>query len=774
MFPLQTLMVVLIAVYIGLLSPTLTGFSGRWSAPRDLWLVTAVMVLAVIIMTLRALLLPATRAAWACFAAAAACWTAANVYYLVVVRVQMPMPDPPWSDIGFFAFYPFAWCGIAILLRGGGRGHASLWLDGLVAGLAAAAATAVALPAIVTATGGHFGTIATNLSYPVADVVLLSVVVCVYASYGWRPPLMWLLLGLGLAALALSDGAYLLRNTSGVGHPGTLWDSGWTIGLAAFALAAGRPESAKPHAPRTGKVALVLPSLSGLLGLGLLTYGSLDHLPRATVVLAAGCVLSGLAKAALTVRDTQALGAARRQANTDDLTGLANRRHFYLFVASALDGPPDRQVALMVIDLNRFKQVNDSLGHHVGDNLLRLVGQRLEGCLRPGDLLARLGGDEFAVIVVDVDRATAENMAKRLRDALQAPFQLEEVTLRLDASFGVALTPEHGREVEQLLQRADRAMYHAKSSGSGTETYCRERDGNVADRLGVTDELRTALYTDQLVVHYQPKLTLATGEVVGVEALVRWNHPDRGLVLPDEFLPLAEASGLMPALTTVVLDQALRQCAAWRADGIELSVAVNLSASDLLDTELPSLIRSLLANLGLPASALHLEITETMLLTELDRDLSIPVLESLSQMGLRMAIDDYGTGYSSLAYLAELPVHDLKLDKSFIRIMDGHGRPARRARSIVTSTIALAHGLGLGFIAEGVETASSLAELTELGCETVQGYFLARPLPAPELIKWLQTHRQRTPPALSPTSDQGPAPGSPCHGDNARPVTIHM
>jgi diguanylate cyclase (GGDEF)-like protein len=402
----------------------------------------------------------------------------------------------------------------------------------------------------------------------------------------------------------------------------------------------------------------------------------------------------------------------------------------------ALDVPiADCRLAVIVIDLDRFKQINDSLGHHVGDTLINLVGQRLTGVLRSGDLLARLGGDEFAVIVAGADAGAAQSAAKRLRDALQAPFVLDELTLHLDASFGVALVPDHGDDVDQLLQRADLAMYQAKATGSGLETYAHDRDGNIEDRLVATEELRKALYDDQLVLHYQPKLTVATGKIAGVEALVRWQHPERGLVYPDQFLPLAEAAGLMPALTTVVIDQALRQCAAWRADGIELSVAVSLSASDLLDAELPALVHALLSNLDLPPSALHLEITETVLVSDDER--SLQVLERLNRSGLRVAIDDYGTGYSSLAYLAKLPVHDLKLDQSFIETMDGHGVEARRATSIVTSTIALARGLGLGFIAEGVETASSLAELTELGCETVQGYYLSRPLPAAALMAWL-------------------------------------
>jgi diguanylate cyclase len=731
---LLALMLGLLAVEVAVLTPPVRGLQSHWSAPRDLWLATAVLVLSVVITAMRGVLIPHERAAWLCLAAAGTCWTAASVYFRLVGRLHTGPPSPTWTDVGRLAFYPFAWCGIALLLRKHrSQIHANLWLDGLVGGLGASAAAAVALPAIVTATGGPF---ATNLSYPVADLVLLATVVGAFGLFGWKPPPVWLLLGVGMVAFSLSDTVHLLQAAAGSYRPGTSLDAGWRIGLVLPALAAWRPESAKAQTRPAGRMTLVVPLLSSLFGLGLLTYGSVGRLPVTTVVLAAGCVLTGLARTALTLRDVTALGTARREALTDDLTGLANRRHFYSRLAQALEVPiADRQLAVMVIDLDRFKQVNDSLGHRVGDTLIQLVGQRLAGALRAGDLLARLGGDEFAVIVAGVDRGQAEAATKRLRDALQGPFVLDELTLHLDASFGVALVPEHGDDVDQLIQRADLAMYKAKSTGSGRETYAHDRDRNVNDGLVTTEELRTALYNEQLILHYQPKLTVATGKIAGVEALVRWQHPQRGLVYPDQFLPLAETAGLMPALTTVVLDQALRQCAAWRADGVELSVAVNLSASDLLDTELPSLIHSLLANLDLPPSALHVEITETVLLSDGER--SLRVLERLNQLGLRVAIDDYGTGYSSLAYLAKLAVHDLKLDQSFIQTMDGDGVAARRAASIVTSTIALARGLGLGFIAEGVETATSLARLTELGCETVQGYYLSRPLPALELMAWL-------------------------------------
>jgi diguanylate cyclase len=283
-------------------------------------------------------------------------------------------------------------------------------------------------------------------------------------------------------------------------------------------------------------------------------------------------------------------------------------------------------------------------------------------------------------------------------------------------------------------------MDRARSSGTGVEIYSPQPDGRIDDRLTMTEALRTALYDeDQFVLHYQPKLTLATGRVSGVEALVRWRQP-RGLLFPDQFLPLAEAAGLMPALTTVVLDQALRQCAAWRSVGLDLSVAVNLSTSDLLDPELPVLIDALLTNLSVPPSALHLEITESVVMRDPARSLS--TLERLDALGVRLAVDDYGTGYASLAYLSTLPVHDLKLDKSFVIAMGGDGQDAERARSIVASTVTLSDALGLDLIAEGVETAEILTQLRELGCTAAQGYHISRPLTATALTAWLEAREQ--------------------------------
>ena len=735
---LRRALVVAAVVYLAWHLPPFAGAAGANQA-RDVWLDTAVLLMTVALTASRALLVPDNRVAWGCLGAASACWLAGNVYFLLVVRHQHPMPSPSWADAGFLAFYPFVWCAVILLLRRQAKSlPAGVWLDGLVGGLAAAALTsALVLRPILAATGGAPAMVATNLSYPAADLLLLAMLAGVYSLFGWRPPRQWLLLGGGLASFAISDTAYLFRTATNTFVLGTPWDAGWPLGLGLVALGAwSRPTRDKRLVRLEGAGALLVPLLCGLLGLGLLSYGCFVPLPRVSVALATACAVGALMRTVLTFRELQTLAQVRRDAATDDLTGLANRRQFYSLLTEAFaDRSDDHQLAVLLIDLDRFKDVNDSLGHHVGDALLQLVGQRLAQNLRTGDVLGRLGGDEFAALIDNGQTGEAAVVvAKRLRDALQAPFSIEGFTLHIDASIGVALHGGPGEDGETLLRHADVAMYQAKATGTGWHTYSPELDASGTDRFSTTEALRTALFEDQLVLHYQPKLELASGEVVGVEALVRWQHPQRGLIYPDEFLPLAEAAGLMAALTTVVLDQALRQCAAWRASGRELSVAVNLSPSNLLDQEFPSLIDALLASLDLPASALDLEITESVIMTNPER--SLAVLDQLHARGLRLAVDDYGAGYSSLTYLSALPVSDLKLDKSFAIAMAGQGASAARARSIVQSTVTLAGALGLDLIAEGAETAEVLQALTDLGCTRAQGYHIARPQPAGELDQW--------------------------------------
>ena len=376
--------------------------------------------------------------------------------------------------------------------------------------------------------------------------------------------------------------------------------------------------------------------------------------------------------------------------------------------------------------------------------MLVQVGARLSDQLRTGDLLARLGGDEFAILLQDAGHEQAVAVAVKLRAALAESFAIHDIALHTSVSVGIALFPDHGLDLSSLLRRADIAMYKAKTSGAGQHVYDSADDADDATRLQTVEELRTALTTDQLVVHYQPKVDLDTGEVNSVEALVRWDHPTRGLLYPDAFLDLVEESGLMPNLTQVVLEIALDQAATWHAQGRPLTVAVNLSASSLVDADLPNHVASMLTARQLSPDALQLEITEEFLMA--DRDRARDILTRLRHSGVQISVDDYGTGYSSLSYLRDLPVDELKLDRSFVFPMADDARAA----ALVASTIDLAHSLGLRMVAEGVETEVAYGELARLGCDQAQGYYMSRPVPAAELDHWLNNRHPTDQPDKTP------------------------
>jgi diguanylate cyclase (GGDEF)-like protein len=411
----------------------------------------------------------------------------------------------------------------------------------------------------------------------------------------------------------------------------------------------------------------------------------------------------------------------RHQAVHDALTGLPNRTLLHRRAKRALRG--QEPGAMLLIDLDRFKEVNDTLGHDYGDELLVEVATRLGGALRDEDTLARLGGDEFAVLLRGLPhRGAVADLAGRLQDALRRPIALRGVAVELEASIGVALYPDHGTTVGELLQRADVAMYEAKRGRTGIATYSAERDPYSADRLGLLAELRHAIAEDELVLHYQPKVALATGAVVGVEALVRWQHPTRGLLSPDEFVPLAERTGAVADLTRWVVDKALAQQREWN-----IPVAVNLAAANVVDLNLPDAIAALLERHGVPGHQLECEISEHTVMADPKR--VSEVLDRLRALGVRLSLDDFGTGHSSLSYLKRLPLDEVKIDRSFVSGMMQDENDA----VIVRSTIDLARNLGLEVVAEGVETAEIMGELAALNCDIAQGFYISRPLPAQAL-----------------------------------------
>jgi diguanylate cyclase len=577
--------------------------------------------------------------------------------------------------------------------------------------------------------------------------------------------LSWLDAAMGASAaagLAVSMQAGAAPAVAAAGAVGGMalsrWRPGWSVLLAvvgvtalamgvtaapvaAVALAAAawvRQPPAEPG-PEFSPIVLSAILISATVSLALLVVGQFAEISTVAVALAIVTVLAGMARAGLTV--VERLRESHHQAITDDLTGLANRRHLVDRLRTAIDSAAEEggELALLLIDLDGFKELNDTLGHSAGDEVLRQIGPRLSEILRANDTLARLGGDEFAVVLAPGDEATASAAGLRLRASLERSFEVGGIRVHIDASVGIALFPEHASEALGLLQRADVAMYQAKRMRTGHEVYLRTRDRHSPQRLALVGELHGALEAGQLILHYQPKADLRTGAVGGVEALVRWEHPERGLLGPTHFLPLVEQSGLTRALTTFVLDRALEEIGERRHSGFDLDVAVNLGPADLLDLGLPSEVERVLRHRGFAPEHLQLEISEDVVMADVER--TVDVLHRLRAIGVRTALDDFGAGHTALGHLKQLDLDALKIDRSFVMRLTQDERDA----AIVHSLIDLGRRLGLRVVAEGVDSRQAWKLLANWGCDEAQGYLLGRPMPAPELTQWLRQLAQRRP-----------------------------
>ncbi len=418
----------------------------------------------------------------------------------------------------------------------------------------------------------------------------------------------------------------------------------------------------------------------------------------------------------------------------DSLTGMPNRMLFQIRLAESIELARENGegLAVMLMDLDHFKEINDTLGHHFGDMLLQEIGPRLSTVLRERDLMARLGGDEFGIVLPDVpDRGVVTRIADRLIEELETPVTVEGLALDISGSIGIAVFPEMANDAESLMRRADVAMYAAKETNGGYELYDDELDRHNPQRLTLVGQVRPALEANEFAMYYQPKVRLADGRVAGAEALIRWEHPSLGMVMPDDFIPLVEKTVLLRPLTSYVMEHVLKQWRAWADEGIRIPVSINISTRSLLDQELPAEAAAHLSRWDVPPAFLRMELTESFLMADSGR--SAAVLDGLSDVGIGLSVDDFGTGYSSLSYLKRLPIEEIKIDRSFVMQMHVDANDFM----IVRATVDLGRNLGLRVVAEGVEDLPTFDRLAEFGCDEAQGYYIARPMPAAEFTRWL-------------------------------------
>jgi diguanylate cyclase (GGDEF)-like protein len=553
-----------------------------------------------------------------------------------------------------------------------------------------------------------------------------------------RKPWWRILFNLGQYALSMAAAVIVMRWLSvspllGSSHPFSGADlPGMMVGAAAFFVV---NSGLVGVAVALYQKASIVRYFRNDIGFALITGGVMLMLAPIVIAATSFSVLLVplcLAPVAAIYNATWQSARSDHAARHDSLTGLPNRSAFNEAVMRAIQD--DRQpFSVMLIDLDRFKDINDTLGHHYGDLLLQQVAARFLGALHGNDLIARLGGDEFGVLTTGTGREESEHVAERLAQSLRKPLELEQMVVDTQASVGIAQFPVHGAAVETLLQKADVAMYRAKEARTGVAHYDERHDHHSPAKLALTAELRSAVDGEGIVVWYQPQLDFATNRVHAVEALVRWEHPDLGLLGPASFISMAEHTNLIKPLTQRVIDQSLAQAAQWSRIGLDITVAVNISTQVLVDHDFTARVLTALARAGVPSSRLKLEITESTLMA--DPVMARSVLQELDGAGVEISIDDFGTGYSSLAYLADLPVSEVKIDQSFVsRMAAGSSETI-----IVNSTIDLAHHLGMRAVAEGVEEESLLAELEALGCDAAQGYAIGRPLDGQRATRWLES-----------------------------------
>jgi diguanylate cyclase (GGDEF)-like protein len=726
-----------VMVVIYLISLLVRGPDSHWTW-LDGWVVCAIEVVASLICIVRGLDKNPGRVAPLALGIGLLSWSLGDVFLTIESLGGKTPSVPSLADVFYIGFYPLAYVATVQLLRTAmGRLSRPNWLDGVVAGLGAAAiCAAFAFHSILHAAGGSVATATTNLAYPIGDLLLLSLVIGGTVLLAGRSTLAWFLLAAGISLNVIGDTANLFSSSTIFATKlGTDFNAvAWPASILLMSMSVWlKPRTLDPlRAQRVAGIAL--PSAAAIGGLAILLIGYVHTVTWVALWLATATLLAAGLRLTLSARDLRVLTEERhRQAQTDELTGLGNRRYLFhvletFFADYANPWTTSRNLAFLFIDLNRFKEINDSFGHPAGDELLRQLGPRLNRVVPATGSVFRLGGDELAVVLIDADEATAEVTAEEILKAICEPFILQKMKASVGASIGIALAPSDASEAIGLTWCADTAMYRAKLGSIPYVFYDQEIDGG-EQKLNLAEELRMAVDEGNFVLHYQPQLNLHTGEILAVEALIRWPHVTLGLVPPLKFLPLAEDAGLMQELTHWVLSEALAQCARWRDAGRNLMMSVNITTTNLLEEGFVELVTKLLLQHNLPGSALIIEITETSIITDFAR--SKAVIEALKKNGIVVSIDDFGAGFTSLAYLSSLAVGELKLDREFITGLSGDGK--ERDLELVRATIQLGHDMELRVVAEGIEDVATLDLLSELGCDVAQGYFISRPMPANKL-----------------------------------------
>jgi len=690
---------------------------------------TVAQTLAVAIVGLRAVIERRNRVAWSMVTAGVAANTLANAIYTFHDQNLDTLPSPAPSDYPYLAFYVLlAIALVALTQRGRGVVDRSTMLDGVITGLGVAAVAVALWFEPILDQSGNLAAVVVAVAYPLLDVVMIVTLVAGLAPQRYRPTWSMSFLMAGIALFLLGDVVYLNQIAANTYVVNTGMDATWAIGIVLIAVAAWCPsDHRREHRSRPATGLTAIPTGVGVLALGVLAFAVAGRGTALASALAVVTLALVLLRTLMTVRDLRSAHVSHLEARTDDLTGLANRRAFSERLDAATTEPVRGRLSVLVVDLDGFKEVNDSLGHPVGDDLLRQVSHRFDRCLPRGTALARIGGDEFGILHPQTDGL---ELAGRLIGTLASPFTVDGVAIRVGASVGVAHWPDHGRTRADLLRAADVAMYLAKRRGTGPVTYATEDDPHSREALALVEDLHVAIENRDLDLHYQPVINVRTNAVVGIEALARWIHPTRGRIEPDQFIPLAEQSGKIGKLTRAVIEVGVSDLARLRANGFDLDLSINISGHDLVDEHLTHYVVDTLHAYRTPTSTLILEITETALAADHER--AERTVRQLRERGIRIAIDDFGVGYSSMSQLLEMPFDELKVDRRFVST-DG----SAKARAILGATAAVGRALGVEVVAEGIETEADMNLVVATRADKAQGFLISPALPIHELQRFL-------------------------------------